>query len=70
MTIKQTLKAINALPNMRAIYKSEYKEFQVILVGRPEADYYTEDRDDALATARDMSTYGPAGSLIIFQTTL
>lgn len=52
MTIKQTLAAINALPNCRAIYKSEYKEFRIRFNNDPACDYFTDDRDDALSSAQ------------------
>lgn len=54
-TIKETLAAINKLPNVRANYKSEYREFRVRRLDNPNADYFTEDRDDALMTAVAMS---------------
>jgi len=55
MTIKQTLAAINALPNVHAIWNSEYKEFMVRYKNMPEMDYFTEWKDDALGTAKRMS---------------
>ena len=57
MTIKETLKAIKALPNMTAKYSAEFHEFQVRYIGRPQADYFTNYRTDALATARAMSAH-------------
>lgn len=34
------------------IYKdSEFNEYSVRIIGKPEADYFTDDKDDALATA-------------------
>lgn len=43
------------------IYRDpEYNEFVVRLKGRPQADYFTSDKSDALATARRMVGYtGP-----------
>lgn len=55
MTIQAVVREIKALPGMTAKYTPEYQEFRVRLVGKPEADYYTCDRDDALGTARAMS---------------
>jgi hypothetical protein len=55
MTIRQTLEAIKALPNMTARYSAEFHEFRVRLIGRPDADYFTNYRTDALQTARAMS---------------
>jgi hypothetical protein len=54
-TIKETLEAIKALPGMFAKYSSVYKEFRVRHVNCPDADYFTEDRGDALMTAVKMS---------------
>lgn len=53
MTIRETLKAINALPYVHAIYKSELKEFRIRFDNNPAADYFTESREDALSTAQD-----------------
>lgn len=58
MTIKQTIEAINALPNMKARYSSEYREFRIQFIGRPEADYFTDDKQDALETAKCMHEDG------------
>jgi hypothetical protein len=58
MTIRQTLAAIKALPNVTARYSAEYREFTVRLIGRPEADYFTDDRTDALQTAIAMNNKG------------
>jgi hypothetical protein len=52
MTIKETLKAINAMDSVKATYKSEYKEFRLRWHNNPATDYFTCDRDDALSTAR------------------
>ncbi len=56
-TIKQTLATINAMPNMVCWYRPEYKEFRVRFIGRPEADYYTDDRMDAVHTAEHMARH-------------
>ena len=58
MTIKQTLQVIKTLPNMTASYSSEYREFRVRFIGRPDADYFTDDRGDALETAKRMHEDG------------
>ncbi len=55
MTIKQTIQAIKNLPNMTATYNSEYQEYRIRIIGKPEADYFTQDADDALRTARCMA---------------
>ncbi|KGK41041.1 hypothetical protein LH51_17570 [Nitrincola sp. A-D6] len=30
---------------------SEFNEYSVRIIGKPEADYFTDDKDDAFATA-------------------
>lgn len=35
-------------------YNSEYNEYRVRIIGKPEADYFTSDKNDALVTAQFM----------------
>jgi len=57
-TIKDVLATINAMSNMVCWYTPEYKEFRVRYIGRPEADYFTQDKLDALKTAEYMRRWG------------
>jgi hypothetical protein len=54
MSIKQTLSAIRAL-GLTATYDYELREFCITLKGNCASAYFTDDRDDALATARHMA---------------
>ena len=55
MTIKQTLQTIKALsPSLRPSYNSEYKEYRIRIAGHPQADYFTNDSQDAIGTAMDL----------------
>ena len=54
MSIKATLAAIRAL-GLCAQYSAEWHEFRVSYQGNPASTYYTDDREDALATARHMA---------------
>lgn len=58
-TKKQFFEAIKGLGNITARYDSDLKEYRVNLRGGKEATaYYTDNRDDALDTARAMSKAG------------
>lgn len=39
---------------VKVYFDNDYQEYSVVLVGCPDATYYTDDKEDALATAKLM----------------
>lgn len=41
----------------RAYYDAELREYRIKLLGSPHADYFTDDKDDAIATMKAMADF-------------
>lgn len=54
MTLKQAKAEVAAL-GYRLHYSPEFREYVVAVPANRKADYFTDDREDAVATARAMA---------------
>lgn len=55
MTLRQAIDAVRAC-GLQLKWDRDLGEYTVRIPGRPAADYFTDDREDAVATARAMAT--------------
>jgi len=44
--------------NVTVWYSADLEEYEVRVAGKPNATYYTDDKDDAMATARTLAGVG------------
>lgn len=66
MSRKDTLKAINALPHIRATYNMDWEQYRIAPTGKGKAAEeraaaYADDSEDAMGTACAMSAHYAAG---------